>query len=139
MNERRVKALDAVRLVARVVLAAAMVSVGVLHFTDPAPFVRIVPAWLPSPLLLVWISGAAEIALGLLVLVPAARARRLARFGLLALLLAVFPANLNMALNGVQLDPSAPLPTWALWARLPFQLVFAAWAWWVTAERAPSR
>jgi uncharacterized membrane protein len=124
----------ALRVGARLLLAAAMVSVGVLHFTDPAPFVRIVPAALPAPLLLVWLSGAAEVVLGVLVLVPRPAARRLARYGLLALLIAVFPANLNMALNGVQLDPAAPLPLWALWARLPMQLVFAAWAWWVTQE-----
>lgn len=68
-----------VRAVARLVLAAAMIVIGVLHFTNPDPFVRIMPPWLPAPLWLVWISGVAEIVLGALVLVPHARARWLAR------------------------------------------------------------
>ena len=54
------------------------------------------------------------------------RTRKLASFGLVALFVAVFPANLNMAFNGIQLDPENPLPVWAMWARLPFQFVFIA-------------
>ncbi len=126
-----------VRRIARVVLTVAMVAVGVKHFADPEPFVRIVPRALPAPLLLVWISGVAEIALGLLVLVPHPLARRRARWGLIALYVAVFPANINMAVNGIQLDPSDPIPAWAAWARLPFQVLFIAWAWWVTSPAPP--
>jgi uncharacterized membrane protein len=121
------------RAVARVLLAGAMIGVGVTHFTNPDPFVRIVPPFLPAPLWLVWISGAAEVALGALLLVPRPAARRLARWGLVALYVAVFPANIHMAVNGVQLDPAEPIPAWAAWARLPFQVVFIAWALWVTA------
>lgn len=113
-----------------------MIAVGVLHFTDPTPFVRIVPPWLPAPLWLVWISGAAEIALGALVLVPRPRARWLARWGLVALYVAVFPANVHMAVNGVQLDPAEPIPAWVAWARLPLQALFIAWALWVTRPAA---
>jgi uncharacterized membrane protein len=121
-----------VRRLARVVLAVAMVAVGVLHFTDPVPFVRIVPPWLPAPLWLVWISGVAEIGLGAILLAPGERARWVARWGLIALYVAVFPANVHMAVDGVQLDPADPMPAWIAWARLPLQLVFIAWAWWVT-------
>lgn len=127
------------RAIARVLLAAAMIGVGVKHFTDPEPFVRIVPPFLPAPLWLVWISGAAEIGLGALLLVPRPAARRLARWGLVALYVAVFPANIHMAVNGVQLDPADPLPGWVPWARLPFQLLFIAWALWVTAPAPPER
>jgi uncharacterized membrane protein len=115
------------RRVLRVLLAAMMVIVGVLHFADPEPFVRIVPAALPAPLLWVYLSGAAEVGLGVLLLWD--RTRRLAAYGLIALYIAVFPANINMAVNGVQLDPASPMPVWALWARLPLQAVLIAWAW----------
>ena len=123
----------------RFLLAGAMVVVGVLHFVNPAGFVRIVPAYLPAPLTLVLISGAAEIAGGLGLLVP--RTRRLAAWGLVALYLAVFPANLNMALHQIPLGdaPIAPDKVWLLWLRLPFQALFIAWAYWFTRPDAPEK
>ncbi len=110
-----------------------MVWVGVLHFVRPEGFVRIVPRFLPAPLALVLVSGAFEILGGLGLLV--ARTRRFASLGLIALYVAVFPANINMLVNDIGLD-GRPVPAWALWLRLPFQLVFIAWAWWVGRERA---
>ena len=101
-----------------------MIGVGITHFTNPDPFVQIMPAFIPAKLELVWISGVVEIALGLLIWPK--QTRRLASFGLVALLLAVVPANINMAVNGIQLDPENPLPVWAMWARLPFQFLFIA-------------
>ncbi len=121
-----------VKKILRAVLAFAMVGVGILHFTGPEPFVRIVPAWLPAPLALVYISGVAEIAGGVGIMIPTLR--RAAGIGLIALYLAVFPANLHMALNNIAIGPD-PMPTWALWARLPFQVVFIAWAYWVAIAR----
>lgn len=115
-----------IRTALRWVLAVAMVGVGVLHFTRAPFFTSIVPSWLPFPLLLVYVSGVCEAGLGVGILVP--RARRWAGFGLIALYLAVFPANINMALHP-ELAPD--LPHWALYARLPFQALFIAWAWWV--------
>lgn len=108
-----------------VVLAAAMTIVGVLHFTSPEGFEAIVPRWLPAPRALVYVSGVAEIAGGLGLLLP--RTRRAAALGLVALYVAVFPANVNMAVNHLPLG-GATLPVWALWVRLPFQLLFIAWA-----------
>jgi uncharacterized membrane protein len=116
------------RAALRSLLAVAMVGVGALHFVDPAPFVAIVPAWLPAPRALVLVSGAFEILGGVGLLVP--RARRAASLGLVALYVAVFPANVNMAVNHLGLG-DAEVPTWALWARLPLQLVLCAWAIWV--------
>jgi len=117
-----------------VLLGALFVGAGVSHFTATDFFVEIVPPYLPAPLLLVWISGVSEIALGALVLVPATR--RPAAWGLIALLLAVFPANVHMALHDVR---PAHAPAWmgqpstlALWLRLPLQFVMIAWAWWYT-------
>jgi uncharacterized membrane protein len=60
--------------------------------------------------------------------------RRAAGIGLIALYLAVFPANINMAVNNIALGAD-PVPTWALWARLPLQVVFIAWAYWVAVAR----
>lgn len=114
------------------VLAAGMITVGVLHFVDPEPFVRIVPPQLPAPLALVLVSGAFEILGGIGVLVP--RSRRFAAWGLVALFVAVFPANVHMAVAGIQPVPDQPVPPWAAWARLPFQAVFVAWAWWFTRD-----
>ena len=111
-------------------LAVTMVAIGVLHFVRPKPFVRIVPKYLPAPLALVYISGFFEILGGLGLLFPSTRS--LAAWGLIALYVAVFPANVYMLTDNVSLDPKKPIPRWALWLRLPFQLVFIAWAYWFT-------
>jgi uncharacterized membrane protein len=122
----------------RWLLVILMFSGGVLHFVAESFFVQIVPPQLPAPRLLVWISGVAEMALAL-ALIPM-RTRRLAGYGLVALLVAVFPANIYMAVANVQLHD---MPSWfhqpsalGLWLRLPLQLVFIAWALWVSK---PSR
>lgn len=126
------------RKITRVLLALAMASIGVLHFVRPDGFVKIVPRALPYPYALVLISGAFEILLGLGLLLP--RLRRISSYGLVALYLAVFPANINMAIHRLDLG-GGPIPTWALWARLPFQLVFIALALWVGRpdQGSPSR
>jgi uncharacterized membrane protein len=106
-----------------------MMAVGALHFVAPAPFVRIVPAWLPAHLALVYVSGFFEILGGFGLLVP--RARRAASLGLVALYVAVFPANVNMAVNDIALDGTSHAPPALLWGRLPLQALFIAWAFWV--------
>ena len=98
---------------------------GVGHFSNTEFFLSIVPPYLPSPLGLVYVSGVFEILGGLGVLV--APTRRFAGLGLLALLVAVYPANIHMALNP---DQFSDMPPAALWARLPIQFVFAAIVWW---------
>ena len=118
------------KLMALWALAAAMVAIGVLHFVRPKPFVRIVPKYLPAPLALVYISGFFEILGGIGLLIPETRVA--AAWGLIALYVAVFPANVYMLTDNVSLDPRKPIPRWILWARLPFQLVFIAWAYWFT-------
>jgi uncharacterized membrane protein len=114
------------RSLARWTLAAAMAGIGVLHFVAPAPFVAIVPRSLPAPQALVYISGACEVLGGIGLLVP--YLRRAAGWGLITLYIAVFPANINMAVNNMPImDEYYPR---LLWARLPLQAVFIAWAWW---------
>ncbi len=111
-----------------------MVAAGVMHLYDPSPFVRIMPAWLPQPVLLVYISGIAEIAGGVGLLIPFFR--RAAAFGLIALYLAVFPANINQAMNHIPLG-TTDTPSWVFWARLPLQALLIALAWWLTRPDRP--
>lgn len=115
--------------IALVLLALFFVFAGVSHFTSPEFFTAIVPPALPAPLALVYVSGVFEILGGLGVLWPATRAA--AGVGLVALLLAVYPANLYMAWAPERFVAQGT-PLWALYARLPLQFVFIAWAWWAT-------
>lgn len=117
-----------VRTLLRALLEVVMVGAGVAHFARPAGFERIVPAFLPAPHLLVLVSGGFEILGGLGLLLP--RTRRVASLGLIALFVAVFPANVNMALENIQ-PVATHVPTFLLWLRLPLQAVLIAWAWWV--------
>lgn len=125
------------RRVLRWVFGLAMIGAGVNHFVSPDFYVQIMPPYLPWHLELVWLSGVFEIALGALLLWP--KARVLAGWGNVALLLAVFPANVHMALNDVPIDGEPAGPDWALWMRLPLQAVLIAWAWWVGPADPPER
>jgi uncharacterized membrane protein len=108
-----------------ILLSVLMVFAGAMHFIAPAGYVRTVPRWLPAPHVLVIVSGVFEILGGLGLLVPATRSW--AAWGLIALFVAVFPANVNMALNNIGFG-RRPTPAWLLWARLPLQAVLIAWA-----------
>lgn len=118
------------RNAARILAAVSFAAVGLLHFTQAATFVAIMPPYVPAALHLpaVYLSGVAEVAGGLGLLVP--QLRRAAGWGLLLLLVAVFPANIHMAMDGVGL-PGMPVNQTLLWARLPLQFVLAAWVCWV--------
>ncbi|RZK63079.1 MAG: hypothetical protein EOO59_00750 [Hymenobacter sp.] len=111
------------------VLAALFVGAGLLHFWHLATYLRIMLPALPAPRQLVLLSGAAEVAGGLGLLLPATR--RWAAWGLLALLLAVFPANIYM----LEIHAQLHLPAWVAWARLPLQPLLMWWVWWVGARR----
>ena len=114
-------------------LAAAMVIAGLAHLVSPEPFIQHLPGWVPARAPIVVLSGLVEVALG--VALVASSARRVAAGRVLALfLLVVWPANVYVAVAGVDVDgqPGGPYP----WVRLPFQVLFIAWALWST--RAPS-
>ena len=103
---------------------------GFQHLLSPGFFVAIIPPELPSPEWLNVISGLAEIVLGVFLLEP--RTRVLAAWGVIALLIAVFPANVHMALVNLGADgPGTGSPA-INFGRLPFQLLFVVWAWWYT-------
>lgn len=112
------------RVVFRWLLAIALIAQGVNHFIADEIMARMIPAYLPAPYMMVWLSGVAEVFLGVMLLVP--KLRVLAGWGIIALLIAVFPANLQMALHPEQWPD---IPSGVLWARLPFQLLFIYWAW----------
>jgi uncharacterized membrane protein len=107
-------------------IGIGFIVAGMLHFIKPQPYVHIMPAWLPAPLLLVLISGALEILGGAGILLPATRV--LAGWGLIALLVAVFPANVQMLLGAHQAHASR-LYQAALVARLPLQGILIWWVW----------
>ena len=106
-------------------MATLYVVAGVNHFINPRMYLKIIPPYLPAPVALNYVAGAAEVILGIALLFPATRSW--AAWGVIALLVAVFPANVYMyqqQLSGI--------PAWILLARLPLQLVLIAWAWWYT-------
>lgn len=110
-------------------VAAFFIVGGLAHFVAPHLYDPMMPDWLPavSHRPLIYVSGAAELAGGVGVLIT--RFRRAAGWGLIALLVAIFPANLHVAL-----DPAAGaefgFSQATLWLRLPFQAVFIAWVGW---------
>ncbi len=121
------------RRVGRWALALLFILAGMNHFLNPDFYVRIMPPYLPFHRELVWISGVFEILAGAGLLVD--RWRSAAGWGVILLLLAVFPANLHMALNPDDFD----FPAWALYLRLPLQAVFIAWAWWASRSSTNPR
>ncbi len=124
----------------RYVMSAAYVIAGITHFLAPTAFARVVPPGLPRPRALVYLSGIAEIGLGLGVACD--RTRRGSAWGIMALLGAVFPANVYMATDDVaaELAPDrlSGIARAAAWARLPLQGVLLLWAWWHTSPDAGS-
>jgi uncharacterized membrane protein len=106
-------------------LAAAMVVAGVSHFTKAEPFVQHMPDWMPAREALVYLTGAIEIALGVGLLVSAAYRVAIGRL-LAAYLVAVFPANVYVAVADVDVD-GQPGGAYG-WIRLPLQTLFIAWA-----------
>ena len=111
----------------RALLGLTFIAAGLLHFVRPRMYEAIMPPWLPAHRELVYASGVAEMAGGAGVLAG----KRLAGWWLLATLVAIFPANVEMAVHAERFKQFPPA---ALWARLPLQGVLIAWAW-LTAAR----
>jgi len=116
----------------RIALGAFYLGAGALHFVKPRPYESIMPEALPAHRELVYLSGVAEMAGGAGVLSD--RTVRPAGWWLIATMLAVFPANVNMAV-GAERFRAIPEPL--LWARLPLQAVIVYWIWRVTSAARP--
>lgn len=112
----------------RVILSVSVIIVGVTHFLRPEQYARIVPPIFP-PLASVYASGLFEILGGIGLMIPLLRVA--AAWGLVALFIAVFPANIYLALHNIKLE-GIPQNQLLYWARLPLQAVLIAWAWWYT-------
>jgi uncharacterized membrane protein len=120
----------------RSLLSAFFAFTGAMHFVRPRFFEAIVPPAIEAQKKeAVALSGVAEIAGAALLLPPASR--RLGRWWLLALLVAVFPANVHMAVNPEQIRglDMRKFPRWALWARLPLQPLAMIWVWHATRPK----
>ncbi len=104
-------------------MASIYVLAGINHFRRPRMYERIIPPWLPAPRVLNRLAGLAEIGLGLALFYPPLRTW--AAWGVVALLVAVFPANLHMA---APMGPRLGMPRWLLLTRLPLQVLLMLWA-----------
>ncbi len=121
------------RRILRGLAAVLYIGAGSLHFAMTKTFTKIVPPYIPEPELAVYLSGLAEIAGGVGLLIPPVR--RAAGWGLAALMVAVLPANVYMATDNIQVT-GKPFPQWMLWARLPGQALLI---WWVLYCRKTPR
>ena len=117
------------KLLSIITMGLFYISVGVNHFTDPYWFLQIVPPYLPYKIELVYISGLLEVILGLMLLIP--KTRFYAGWGLIVLLIAVYPANIYLAQTNGEAMNTTPL---VAWGRLPFQFIFIGLAYWHTKK-----
>ena len=115
----------------RVILSVALTVVGITHFVKPEEYAKIVPPQFGDKFAMVYISGFFEILGAVGLLIPFVSVA--AAWGLIALFIAVFPANIYQAIHSIPIEniPHHPL---LYWFRLPFQAVFIAWAWWYTRK-----
>ncbi len=112
-------------------MAAFFAMAGIGHFLIPKFFLRMMPPYIPWHKPIVYLSGLAEVGLAALLLIPAYRVW--AAWGIVALLVAVFPANVyHFTSSGSADSGGMHIPKWALALRLPLQLVLVAWAYWHT-------
>lgn len=104
-------------------MAFLYILAGLNHFRSPDFYLRIIPDYFPNPILLNIVSGLAEIGLGILLCVPATS--KFAAWGIIALLIAIFPANIFMYQN---VKAGMGIPRWILILRLPLQIILIIWA-----------
>jgi uncharacterized membrane protein len=124
-------AIKYIKLVTKYLFAAFYIFAGVRHFVRPEFYLKIMPDYLPWHKELVFLSGVAEVLLGVLLAVP--RTSRLAGWGLIALLIAIFPANIYL----YQHQEILPAPPWVHLLRLPLQVVLILFAYWYTRPDGP--
>lgn len=117
--------MEILKLILKWIFGIAFIFAGANHFINPKFYLKIMPPYLPWHLFLVYLSGVFEIILGIMLLIP--KTQKLAAWGLILLLIAVFPANIYMAMNPDKFSGLNPL---LIYLRLPIQFVLIAWAFW---------
>lgn len=105
-----------------ILMSVLYIVAGIMHFIKPRMYVSIMPPYIPSPQMMVFLSGIAEAVLGIGLLFSETRVW--AAWGIVLLLIAIFPANIYMATS----DKFKRIPAWIRWGRLPLQAVLVAWA-----------
>ncbi len=119
-----------IKLILKYLLAVGFILAGINHFINADFYLKMMPPVLPAHLFLVYLSGVCEIGLGILLLIP--KFSRLAAWGLIALLVAVFPANIYMAMNTRLFPEFSPA---ALYLRLPLQIALIVLVFWFTKRK----
>ena len=112
-----------IKLLLKYLLAVGFALAGINHFVNPSFYLKIMPPYLPAHLFLIYLSGFFQIAFGVALSIP--KSTRVAAWGIIALLIAVFPANIYMAMNTElfsEFDPKL------IYLRLPLQFILIAWA-----------
>ena len=120
-----------IKQILKYLLAVIFILAGISHFVMPEFYLRIMPPYLPAPLFLIYLSGFLETGFGIALLLP--KYSRRAAWGIILLLIAVFPANIYMATNTELFPDINPL---IIYLRLPIQIVLIAWVYWHTKENA---
>lgn len=115
----------------RYLMAVLFCSMGMLHFIKPGVFIKVMPDYIPYHKAMVLLSGAGEFLGGIGILIP--ETRMLAVYGLLLLLLVVFPANIDMTLKAYRAYGLTGY-TWMLILRLPLQFALMYWVYWAGTE-----
>lgn len=112
-----------IKVLGLVLMIILYLAAGINHFIRPGFYLAIMPAWIPFHAEMVFISGVAEVVLALLLIFPATR--KPAAWGIILLLIAVFPANVQMMINYIKEgNPN----TWISVVRLPLQILLVMWA-----------
>ena len=122
-----------IKQILKYLLAVIFILAGISHFVMPEFYLRIMPPYLPAPLFLIYLSGFLETGFGIALLLP--KYSRRAAWGIILLLIAVFPANIYMATNTELFPDINPL---IIYLRLPIQIVLIALVYWHTKENSVS-
>ena len=129
---RNVSSLRLWKTIARFAMGILFILASTLHFTASEAELKIIPAFLPMRREALYVTGVLEFLGGVGLFVPNRKVQRASSWGLVALLVAIFPANVYQAVAGIKLGGFMNSPLY-LWGRLPFQIVFIGWALWCTS------
>ena len=129
---RNISSLRLLKTIARLAMGILFMLASTMHFTVSEAELKIIPPFLPLRRTALYVTGVLEFLGGIGLFVPNRKVQRASSYGLAALLVAIFPANVYQAVANVKLGGFMNSPLY-LWGRLPFQAVFISWALWCTS------